>query len=159
MARLLALMFACFLALPAVAQPDFNSLPTTEQDSLGASRGAAEELDTKLSTLYFGPQEVGLSPENVRELDRLIRLMKAHPDLVVNVFGHSDDVGSLSRIQELSDLRAQMVQAYLIANGISLDRIYSMGFGYRQPASKTINAEGRAMNRRVEVHIDYFNHK
>ncbi len=160
MARLLALSFillTCFA--PVLAQPDFSAVPDTAEADMGEPRGQSTELDTRLATVYFDQGKVGLTPESLRELDRLVRLMQSHPDLIVNVFGHADDTGDLYRMQELSDLRAQMVKAYLISRGIPLDRIYSIGFGYRRPVTSEVTSEGRAKNRRVDIHIDYYNHK
>lgn len=161
MARLLALTFLLAVSTTAmVAQPDFNAVQdSTSEEDMGESRGQAAELDTELARVHFKQGKVGLTPEAQRELDRLIRLMENHPELIVNVFGHADDTGTIYRMQELSDLRAQMVKAYLIANGIPLDRIYSIGFGFRKPAVDSVTPAARAENRRVEIHIDYYNHK
>ncbi len=157
MVRMLVLLFVLF-SLPTVLLAQPGGIQEVDSTA-GASRGQSSELDTKLSTVYFTHGSVSLDAETLRELDRVVRLMKAHPDLVVNVFGHADDRGSLERMQELSALRAQMVKAYLIGQGISLDRIFSMGFGFRMPLTSEVNAKGRSENRRVEVHIDYHNHK
>lgn len=160
MARLLSISLIFLLGIATVvAQPD----PTTPSDSseteMGSPRGQSTELDTELARVQFKQGQVGLTAEAVRELDRVVVLMKAHPDLVVNVFGHADDTGTIYRMQELSDLRAQMVKAYLISQGIPLDRIYSIGFGFRRPSTHEVTPAGRAENRRVEIHIDYYNHK
>ncbi|MDP5170142.1 MAG: OmpA family protein [Bacteroidia bacterium] len=160
MARLLALfIFSLSLSTGLMAQADFNSMPKPANAEEGETRGQSAEVDTELATLQFRRESISLSPESIRELDRLVRLMKSHPDLVVNVFGHADGSGSLERMQEVSELRAQMVKAYLISHGIALDRIYSMGFGYRLPIIMGLDAEARSLNNRVEVHIDYYNHK
>lgn len=160
MARLLALLCFMVAAAAIVAQPDVAAVSdsVTEED-MGAPRGQSAELDTELARVHFLRGKVGLTDEAQRELDRVVILMKNHPDLIINVFGHADDTGTIYRMQELSDLRAQMVKAYLIANGIPLDRIYSIGFGFRKPAVDDVSSAARAENRRVEIHVDYYNHK
>lgn len=158
--KILSLLILCggfaTVTMGQTSPPDTTAMDTA---AMGATRGQENTLDTELSTVYFDANSVSLSPAAQRELNRLVRLMKAHPELIVNVFGHGDDPGSLMRIQELSELRAQMVKAFLISRGIPHTRIYSMGFGFRNPESPETTAEARAKNRRVEVHIDYYNHK
>lgn len=160
MARLLALSIMFFVGTASmVAQTDLTTPPDSSETELGSPRGQETELDTELARVHFKHGQVGLTAEAVRELDRVVVLMKAHPDLVVNVFGHADDTGTIYRMQELSELRAKMVKAYLISQGISLDRVYDIGFGFRKPSTFEVTPSGRAENRRVEVHIDYYNHK
>lgn len=160
MARLLAFSLLLILGTASlVAQPDLDTPPDSSESDMGSPRGQEAELDTELARVQFKQGQVGLTADAVRELDRVVVLMKAHPDLVVNVFGHADDTGTIYRMQELSELRAQMVKAYLISQGVSLDRIYDIGFGFRKPSTFEVTPAGRAENRRVEVHIDYYNHK
>lgn len=160
MARLLAFSLLLLLGTTSlVAQPDLSAESDSSETDMGSPRGQATELDTELARVQFKQGKVGLTAEAVRELDRVVVLMKAHPDLIVNVFGHADDTGTIYRMQELSELRAQMVKAYLISRGISLDRVYDIGFGFRKPSTFEVTSAGRAENRRVEVHIDYYNHK
>ncbi len=160
MGRLLALSLLFFIGTATLmAQPDLSTPPDSSEAEMGSSRGQEAELDTELARVQFKQGQVGLTAEAVRELDRVVVLMKAHPDLIVNVFGHADDTGTIYRMQELSELRAKMVKAYLISQGISLDRIYDIGFGFRRPSTFEVTPAGRAENRRVEVHIDYYNHK
>ena len=131
MARLLALSLLFFVGTATLmAQPDLATPPDSSEGDMGSPRGQEAELDTELARVQFKQGQVGLTAEAVRELDRVVVLMKAHPDLIVNVFGHADDTGTIYRMQELSELRAKMVKAYLISQGISFRYRSQPGAGW-----------------------------
>lgn len=88
-------------------------------------------------------------------LDEVVQIMKAHPEIVrVRVEGHTDTVGSAKYNLALSDRRAKTVKDYLISHGIESSRLTSKGFGLTRPIATNKTEEGRARNRRVEIHIE-----
>jgi outer membrane protein OmpA-like peptidoglycan-associated protein len=73
----------------------------------------------------------------------------------LRVTGHTDSVGSDTYNQKLSDRRAHSVVEYLISNGIARSSFVSvLGAGESQPVADNKTADGRAMNRRVEIQIN-----
>ncbi len=99
----------------------------------------------------FLPGKSTLPPGASKELDRLIRLLKEKPDYNISINGHTDDIGSSSSNQAISQKRADAVANYLIQNGISKDRIISNGHGEKSPKFKNNSDQNRKANRRVDI--------
>jgi outer membrane protein OmpA-like peptidoglycan-associated protein len=78
-------------------------------------------------------------------------ILAAHPTLKLDVEGHTDSVGSDEYNQSLSEKRAEAVRAYLTQQGVPPDSISAAGFGKARPVATNDTAEGRQLNRRVEL--------
>ncbi len=85
------------------------------------------------------------------QLQSVVAIMKKNPPLRIEIQGHTDNVGSASNNQRLSEKRALAVLRYLVKNGIDLDRMQSMGYGPDRPIASNDTARGRKLNRRVEL--------
>ncbi|WP_449431493.1 OmpA family protein [Pseudomonas putida] len=72
----------------------------------------------------------------------------------VKVIGHTDNVGSDSYNQALSQRRASSVAEYLISQGLAPSKVTSQGRGESEPVSENDTEQGRAHNRRVELHLN-----
>ncbi len=79
--------------------------------------------------------------------------LQRHPNSTVRVVGHTDNVGSAAYNDGLSTERALAVSRILIRDGLQSGRLTYAGQGFRQPIATNATAEGRAMNRRVEIFI------
>lgn len=83
-------------------------------------------------------------------LDRAIKILKANPDTVVSVEGHTDSQGKGANNMKLSQARAQAVVDYLISGGVDASRLKAIGYGETRPIADNTTAKGRAQNRRIE---------
>ena len=90
--------------------------------------------------------------KNSQGMDEAVAALKVNPKLVVEVQGHTDSAASAEYNQRLSEVRASAVRDYFIKQGIAPERIRTQGFGETRPAASNDTAEGRALNRRVELH-------
>lgn len=111
---------------------------------------------TKVYTLrnvQFDTGKATLRPESFTALNDLVEVMKMKKKMIIEVAGHTDDVGDDGANLKLSQSRAETVQNYLIEKGISRDRVTAKGYGETQPASTNQTEEGRQLNRRTEVRI------
>ncbi len=106
-----------------------------------------------LEELQYASGSSDLLEDSFSELDRLVRLMGQHPDLALEIFGHTDNVGNAGANQRLSEDRAESVAQYLISQGIEADRVYHRGFGEKYPLASNNSPAGRSKNRRVEIHL------
>lgn len=79
--------------------------------------------------------------------------LQRHPNSTVRVVGHTDNVGSATYNNQLSQDRAMSVARELVANGTSASRIMVSGRGFYEPIATNTTAAGRAENRRVEIVI------
>ncbi len=87
-------------------------------------------------------------------LDALAATLAAHPEIArVEVQGHTDDRGDRAVNVALSAARAEAVRAYVLAHGVAEPRVVAVGHGPDHPCADNATVEGRAANRRVEVHV------
>lgn len=107
-----------------------------------------------LRNVYFGFDHSHLKPESKYEIDKIRKMLIENPDMVIQISGHTDYVGSAAYNMELSTKRATAVVDYLIAQGIDKHRVKAQGYGKTRPiASNDDEAEGRELNRRTEIVI------
>ncbi|HYG50553.1 MAG TPA: OmpA family protein [Flavobacteriales bacterium] len=106
-----------------------------------------------LRNIFFAFGLATLDPKSNTELDRLVKLMKDVPALKVEISGHTDNIGSESSNQKLSEDRALSVVNYLVGKGIAKDRLTPKGYGSTRPVATNNSDEGRQQNRRTEFEI------
>lgn len=106
-----------------------------------------------LRNIFYEFDKATLLPQSYVELDRLYKLLVDVPTIKIEISGHTDNKGSASYNQGLSERRAKSVVDYLVARGISLDRLTFVGYGLTQPIATNDTEEGRALNRRTEFKI------
>jgi outer membrane protein OmpA-like peptidoglycan-associated protein len=88
------------------------------------------------------------------KLQQVAEALKNEPDRKLTIEGHTDSQGSDQSNMELSQRRAQTVQAFFVSQGISADKITATGVGESRPIADNASPEGRANNRRVEIIVD-----
>lgn len=106
-----------------------------------------------LRNIFFAFGLATLDPKSNTELDRLVKLMKDVPSLKVEISGHTDNIGSESFNQKLSEDRATAVVNYLVTKGIGKDRLTPKGYGSTKPVATNNSDEGRQQNRRTEFEV------
>jgi len=111
-----------------------------------------EQKEFVLEGVTFDTGKYDLTPDDKVILDRVAKSLKAFPDLKVEVGGHTDSVGSQAFNQKLSEQRARSVHDYLVSKGVNAAMLTFKGYGKNGPIADNKTAEGRAKNRRVELH-------
>jgi len=106
-----------------------------------------------LDNVFFDSGKTTLSKESYKELDELAEYMSKKASMVIEIAGHTDNVGDQESNQQLSEDRAKVVREYLLKKGITPERITAKGYGDAQPISSNATPEGRQENRRTEVRI------
>jgi outer membrane protein OmpA-like peptidoglycan-associated protein len=119
------------------------------------TRREARGLIVNLSDVLFDFNQASLRPGAREKLSKLAGILLAYPgSFHMEIEGHTDAVGSQDYNQKLSEDRAQSVSSYLLREGMPSDRILAVrGFGKLRPVTTNDTAEGRQMNRRVEIVI------
>jgi OOP family OmpA-OmpF porin len=107
----------------------------------------------KLSNIYFEFDKWDLHPRSFIELNKLLKLMKDNPGMVIQINGHTDNRGEDNYNMYLSRKRAKSVAYYLNDNGIDRSRTLYKGYGSTEPVATNSTDEGRQLNRRVEFVI------
>jgi OOP family OmpA-OmpF porin len=141
-------------AAPAVLDSDGDGVPDSRDKCPNTPKGVRVNADGcwELKGVFFDIDKAVI--KDPRVLDEAVAIMKANPKLTGEVHGHTDSTGSAAHNQRLSERRANAVRDYFIKQGISGDRIRAKGFGETMPVASNDTAEGRALNRRVELHPD-----
>lgn len=106
-----------------------------------------------LRNIFFDFDSFELLPESYVELNKLIEYMRNNPKLVIEIGGHTDNKGSKSYNKALSENRAKAVYDYLVAKGVSKDRLSYKGYDFSVPIATNDTEEGRALNRRTEFKV------
>jgi outer membrane protein OmpA-like peptidoglycan-associated protein len=106
-----------------------------------------------LRNVNFDFDKSNIRPDAVPVLDEAVEILKAQGGVAVVVAGHTDSVGSDPYNQKLSVRRADSVRTYLVKHGIPANQITTEGFGESRPVTSNETADGRAQNRRVELHV------
>ena len=113
----------------------------------------AEGKVIQLRDIYFDTDKFELLPRSFTELDKLLDIMIAHPNMVIEITGHTDSQGEDNYNLFLSRKRAKAVAEYLQESGIKSNRFSYNGMGSNQPIASNETDDGRQLNRRVEIMI------
>ena len=115
-----------------------------------------ERVDDKtlrLNNVYFATGKADILQESHKELQKVIKLMQENPSMKIRVDGHTDNQGDSHLNKVLSLDRAKNVRDYLIASGVSTERVSFKGWGDTQPIVTNASEDSRQKNRRVEIVI------
>lgn len=107
----------------------------------------------RLKNLFFETGKHNLKKESFPELNRLAKFLNDNPSAKIEIGGHTDDVGSDSYNQNLSELRANAVKDYLLEKGCYNYQVKAVGYGESKPIMTNETQEGRYQNRRVEFKV------
>lgn len=107
-----------------------------------------------LRNIYFDFDKATFQKSSYDELNKLERLLNENPDMMVEIAGHTDNIGSADYNKQLSQRRASAVVDFVVQKGISKARIVAKGYGEERPmASNDDEQAGRELNRRVEFKV------
>lgn len=110
----------------------------------------AEVVQRQPLDLKFAFASARIEPSDHPVLDELVRLLKAHPDQVLVLEGHTDSVGSQSYNLALSRMRAEAVRRYVIRDpAVAQERVRAVGYGESRPVADNDSEAGRQQNRRT----------
>src|SRR5258705_5916118 len=106
------------------------------------------------SSLLFSYDSAVLKPAAVEQLAQLGDILARYADDRIRIEGHSDSEGTVAHNEELSLRRAEAVRDLLASRGVNPRQMLVIGVGAVRPIVSNATEEGRAENRRVEIHID-----
>ncbi|MDX2195503.1 MAG: OmpA family protein [Cytophagales bacterium] len=128
-----------------------------------------DEYKEMTADLYLVPLEVGeivkinnigfkfgsteLTEESYPELLRIVDELTENPTLVIEIEGHTDNIGSAESNMKLSQNRANSVRTFLLSKGLDESKVKSLGLGETKPIATNETDEGRTVNRRVEFKV------
>ena len=114
------------------------------------------ETEVILKNVYFDFNKSNITSQGANELDKLVKVMRDYPNMVIFVKSHTDSKGSAAYNLKLSEQRAQATVQYLISKNIDSGRISGKGFGSSEQkinCGANCTEEEHAQNRRSEFVI------
>ncbi len=156
--------FAMLIPINATYSLKYKNF-TTDVDytkmSVPADKNATYEVgiqidppkDFVLENVYFDTGKSTLKPTSNAALNNLVEILKIKNTMVVEIQGHTDDVGKLEENMTLSQARADAVKKYLVSKGIEDARITSKGYGPTKPIAQNNSEAGKAKNRRTSLKV------
>lgn len=103
--------------------------------------------------ILFPTGKYTLSPSAKTDLTKFAASLQNNPDTNVQIYGFTDNTGSYTVNEKLSNERADMVMSYLANSGVSPTRLRAQGIPMADYVASNDTPEGRAQNRRVEIYI------
>lgn len=129
-----------------------DQCPDTELGTKVGADGCLLKETVVLTGVTFALNSDELAVSSHETLDAVAKTLGRYPEMRVEIAGYTDDQGSQKYNQKLSQRRAESVRRYLIERGIAAGRLTAKGYGKADPIADNATAEGRAQNRRVEMH-------
>ena len=120
-------------------------------NSILQTRDSARGLIVSMSDVLFDTGKYSLKSGAREKLAKVAGILLAYPSLNIEVGGYTDNVGSDSMNQTLSENRAGSVRDYLVQEGVLVNSVSAKGFGNTLPVASNDNPSGRQQNRRVEL--------
>src|SRR5881398_18808 len=111
-----------------------------------------ERTPVILRGVTFETGRAVLQLESFTVLNIVAQSLVANPAIRLEIAGYTDGTGSAATNLRLSQARAEVVRAYLVSRGVSPTRMIARGYGASNPIAVNTTPEGRAQNRRVELH-------
>ncbi len=121
-------------------------VPEIEEEDRQTLEFAAQDIQFGSNSSYF-------ERESYPILERVVEILNKYPDYNASIEGYTDNQGEAKYNQWLSERRAQRVYDYFVSKGIAADRLTYEGLGEENPISTNDTADGRELNRRVEINL------
>jgi len=125
-----------------------NKLITFLKDS---SRPVDTTTWFNFDRLLFDSNSATLQPQSQEQLNNIIAIMKAYPNMNAKIGGYTDNTGDPAANQTLSENRSKNVMDAIVAGGIDPSRLQSQGYGDQYPVADNSTPEGRQQNRRISL--------
>ena len=123
----------------------------SQLNSVLATSETARGLIVNMSDVLFDTGRFTLKPDTKISLAKVSGILQSYPGLKLQVEGYTDSVGSAEFNQKLSENRAGAVRDFLVTQGVNADNIVATGYGMSKPVADNGTAQGRALNRRVQL--------
>ncbi len=104
--------------------------------------------------ITFQTASSDLNPSFDSVLNSVALVLKEYDKTILEVAGHTDNVGAAEYNQSLSERRANSVAQYLESQGVNSQRVITVGAGETKPIAPNTTPEGRQSNRRVELTLE-----
>lgn len=108
-----------------------------------------------LQGIQFESGKYIIKPVSYSLLNQIALMLIKNPTYIIEIQGHTDNVGKPEANLVLSDKRAEAVKLFLIQAGVEEKRLTSKGYGVTVPVASNATPKGKALNRRVEFVVTF----
>ena len=122
-----------------------------EEGTSALEKAIAQTGTAAVYGIHFDSDSAKLKSDSTPALESVLGLINTHPGSRWMIAGHTDNQGNSAHNQVLSQDRAASVITWLKAHGVDSSRLAPQGFGATRPVADNATANGRALNRRVEI--------
>jgi len=144
-----AVVAAAPVVAVVVAKPAPIVVPAPEPKELWKT--LLENKPVNIEGANFAFDSAKLRGGSIQKLNEVVDFAQQYPNANLETAGYTDSIGAEAYNQNLSERRAASVKGYLVDRGVDETRISTSGHGESQPVASNKTAEGRAVNRRVEI--------
>jgi peptidoglycan-associated lipoprotein len=109
--------------------------------------------DGEFSPAFFDVDQSSLNEQGRVALDKNAKLLRDHPDAKVEIEGHCDERGTVEYNQALGQRRAEAARDYLVAQGVTADRLTVISYGKDRPFSEGHDEGAWSQNRRAHFRV------
>ncbi len=127
---------------------EFDPLEQVRLDKL-AFRQVLDNISR--SRVAFEAGSTLLTADSSDPLTSLVQLLRAYPDFLIRIAGHTDNTGRPEVNLRISRQRAQVVGTFLTERGVNPAQVIAQGYGATRPIADNSTESGRALNRRIEL--------
>jgi len=144
------------ITMPTGGGSSFGGVATNGEEVVGAPITVGTII--QLPNIYYNFNDTELRTDALSDLDLIVKMLNTYPEMVIEIASHTDSRGSETYNQELSEKRSKKAVEYVVAQGISSDRVAPVGYGETKPRNRCINGSKcpesqHQENRRTEVII------
>jgi len=122
-----------------------------QETTAALEQSIAQTGSATIYGIHFDTNSPNFRPDSLPALNAVLGLIHNHPGSKWLISGHTDNQGNAAHNQTLSVARAKSVVAWLKQHGVDVSRLVPQGFGATRPVADNATANGRFLNRRVEV--------
>ena len=122
-----------------------------QESTAALEQSIAQTGTATIYGIHFDTDSSKLRPDSLPALNAVLGLINNHKASRWLIAGHTDGQGTEARNLPLSQARAESVVAWLKQHGADVSLLVPQGFGQQRPVADNATANGRALNRRVEV--------
>lgn len=139
---------------PVAARPLHEPQSMTSDSGNKASDKISTQLPQEPLVIRFKNDSNLFSIADIERMKKLVMILQEHPEATVNIIGYTDSIGDESYNRKLSEFRANMVKSFLLGQNLPPENITTQGLGKENPVGRNDTAEGRTLNRRVEITVE-----
>ena len=142
------------LVISACSSVQITEEAVSDQSVAGVSitsKSTATQAVLANAVVYFDYDQSNLTAKSIQALKGVSDLMKRNQKITISIEGHADERGTREYNLALGQRRAESFASYLIANGVSRNRLITKSYGEERPLSLGSNDTAWSKNRRVEI--------